>query len=84
MTSTQKPNATIRYDTVEVENWLRAMFTLYQIAFCNDVKKHISALLIKHKTIDTPKIVNIFILYVSTINLSHLQKNVTPLKLIFR
>ena len=29
--------------------------------------------LIKHKTIiDTPKIVNIFILYVSTINLNHL------------
>jgi hypothetical protein len=46
-----------------------------------DTRKHNKKLrlpqsiLIKHKTIDTPKIVNIFILYVSTINLSHLQKN---------
>ena len=33
--------------------------------------------LIKHKTIDTPKIVNIFILNVLTISSSHLQKNAT-------
>ena len=35
---------------------------------------------IKHKTIYTSKIVNIFILNVSTIKLSHLQKNATYLQ----
>ena len=35
----------------------------------------LQTILIKHKTIDTPKMVNIFILYVSTSHLSHLQKN---------
>ena len=29
----------------------------------------------KHRTTDSPKMVNIFILYVSTLHLSHLQKN---------
>ena len=35
---------------------------------------------VKHKTIATPNIVNILILYVSTLSLSHLQKNATYFK----
>ena len=38
------------------------------------------SLYLKYRTIDTPKMVNIFILYVSTLHLSHLQKNATYIR----
>jgi hypothetical protein len=52
-------------------NELNFIFLKFKCKFTNNCVG------VKHKTVDTPKIENISILYVSTISFSHLRKNAT-------